>query len=92
MKSSLADTANEVIQSKKNEIKKPWVTDEVLQLIDERRKFKNRKDEEGIEIYKKLRWKVIRECRKAKEINCNRMVAKLYPMSFEILICLFLYY
>ena len=26
------------------------------------------------------------------KINCNRMVAKLYPVSFEILICLFLYH
>ena len=72
MKSSLADTTNEVLQSKKNEIKMPWVTDEILQLIDERRKFKNRKDEEGKEIYKKLRWKVIREFRKAKEKNDSR--------------------
>ena len=27
-----------------------------------------------------------------KKKNCNRMVVKLYPMSFEILICLFLHY
>ena len=72
MKSSLADTANEVLQSKKNKIKKPWVTDEILQLNDKRRKFKNSKDEVGKEIYKKLRWKVIRECRKAKEKNDSR--------------------
>ena len=26
------------------------------------------------------------------KINCNRMVAKLYPMSFEILICLLIRY
>ena len=32
MKSNLADTANEVLQSKKNEIKKSWATDEILQL------------------------------------------------------------
>ena len=30
--------------------------------------------------------------KKKIKINCNRMVTKLYPKSFEILICLFHYY
>ena len=53
IKSNLADTANEVLQPKKKEIKKLWITDEILDLIDEWRKFNNRKDEEGKEMYKK---------------------------------------
>ena len=69
MKSSLADTANEILQPKKNEIKKPWITDEILQLIDQRKKFNNRKDEVGKEIYKKLRWKVIIIMQKRKRKN-----------------------
>ena len=66
MKSSLADTANEVLQSKINEIKKSWVTDEILQLIDKRGKFKNRKDEEGKEIYRKTNMESYKRMQKSK--------------------------
>ena len=47
--------------------KKEWITDEVLQLIEERRKYKNAKTEEGQKCYKRIRNEICRKARKARE-------------------------
>src|SRR6266576_1795586 len=47
--------------------KKPWVTREMLEKMDERRKFKSRTDEEGKKRYRKLNNELRRETEKARE-------------------------
>ena len=46
-KNGLQEAAREVIGRRKCAKKKPWITDEVLGLIEERRKYKNANTEEG---------------------------------------------
>ena len=48
-------------------IKKPWVTKEMLEKMNERRKFKGRSDEEGKKRYRKLNNELRRETEKARE-------------------------
>ena len=54
------------IGTRKATAKKPWITDEIIQLIDERRQYKNAKGNRGIQKYKTLRNEINRRCRKAK--------------------------
>ena len=45
----------------------PWVTQGILGLIDERRKFNNPRDESGKRKYKSLKNEIDRKCKVAKE-------------------------
>ena len=64
-----------VLESAKSEIgykegvtaKKPWVTEEMIRKMDERRKWKNVTTEEGIQKYKALNNELRRETDKARE-------------------------
>ena len=47
--------------------RKPWVSDDILQLMDERRKYKNASDEESKRNYRQLRNAINRKCKLAKE-------------------------
>jgi len=46
---------------------KPWINNEIIDLIEKRRKYKNAVSEEGMSEYKKYRNLVNREAKKAKE-------------------------
>lgn len=61
-------TAKDVIGKKKQEIRKEWISQEVVEMINERRKYKNSKDEEGLMKYKSLRNRIIRRARQDKEV------------------------
>src|SRR6185436_9615275 len=52
---------------RKVRIKKPWITREIINKIDERRKWKNKSDEEGKKRYRQLNNEIRREAAKAKE-------------------------
>ena len=81
IKGGLLQTAGAVLGYKKNQGRKPWITNEILTLIEERRKFKTRLDVEGQNKYKALKWQIIRKCRIAKEKwiedRCGSVEAKL---------------
>ena len=46
--------------------KKPWITEEMINKIDERRKWKNESNEEGKKRYRELNIELRREAAKAK--------------------------
>jgi len=46
---------------------KPWINNEIIDLIEKRRKYKNTVSEEGMSEYKKYKNLVNREAKKAKE-------------------------
>ena len=64
-----------MLESAKSEIgykegvtaKKPWVTEEMIRKMDERRKWKNVTSEKGIQKYKALNNELRRETDKARE-------------------------
>ena len=47
--------------------KKAWVTQEILEMMDERRKYKNAPDEVGKEEYRRLHNEIGRKCKLVKE-------------------------
>ncbi|XP_049765311.1 uncharacterized protein LOC126094789 isoform X1 [Schistocerca cancellata] len=66
LKKAITEVGKENISTKKVAAKKPWVTEEILQLIDERRKYKHVPGKSGIQKYKSLRNEINRKCREAK--------------------------
>lgn len=69
LKDAVRDAAKEVIgYQKRNKAKKPWVTTEMLDKMEERRRFKNSKTEDGKKNYKRLNNELRRETEKAREI------------------------
>ena len=54
---------------RKERIKKPWITREIINKIDERRKWKNKSDEEGKKRYRQLNNEIRREA--AKQRKCG---------------------
>jgi len=48
-------------------IKKPWITREMIEKVEERRKYKGRSDETGKRQYRKLNNELRRETQQAKE-------------------------
>ena len=54
-------SAHEILPKKKRQAKQPWMTDEILLMMSERRKQKR-----GSTKYKKLNDKIDKECRVAK--------------------------
>src|SRR5215471_2947226 len=63
---------NVVGQQKRASAKKPWVTQEMLNKMEERRKYKNINTESGRQMYRKLNNELRRETEKAREIWWER--------------------
>lgn len=66
LKDIILQSAEKNIPKKRAEKKKPWITNEILELIDERRKWKNVQTDDGKRKYRQLNNKLRRECNKAK--------------------------
>lgn len=67
LKGVISKAADEKVGRKTRTIRKPWITEEILELIDERRKHKNSTDEGGRVEYRRLKNEVDRKCKEAKE-------------------------
>ena len=67
MKEGIIKSAEENIGKIKRIARKKWMKKEILEMIDERRKYKNSKCRKGKQKYRQLRNKIKRECKKAKE-------------------------
>lgn len=68
----LESTAKEVIGfSKRGEKKKKWITQEIINLMEERKKHKRPQSEEDQIKYKELKRKIQKLCRKEKENFIN---------------------
>uniref|UniRef100_A0A8D9A7F9 Craniofacial development protein 2 n=2 Tax=Cacopsylla melanoneura TaxID=428564 RepID=A0A8D9A7F9_9HEMI len=66
-KNSVKEAAVEALGTLKNVPRKPWINGNIINLIDERRKYKNAKSIEDKVKYKYWKNLVNRECKKAKE-------------------------
>ena len=59
-------------------LKKPWITDKMMEKMDERRTWKNVETEEGKKVYKRLNNELRKETEKAKEdwweARCEELV------------------
>jgi hypothetical protein len=47
IKTTIIDAAEKVVGRKKEKIKKPWIKDDIVKLIEERKQCKYSKEEEG---------------------------------------------
>jgi hypothetical protein len=59
--------AEEQLVGKRADTKKPWITTEVRELIEERRKYKNARNGDEERLFKELKNEVYQECKKARE-------------------------
>jgi len=67
LKTKIIRVGEEIVGVRKNRARKGWITEEILQLMDERRGFKNSQDVEGKNRYRVLRNSITKKCREAKE-------------------------
>ena len=66
LNTAVTDTANEIL-GKYHTVKKPWVTNDVLDLCDKRRELKKKSDTEGAKEYRAINQDVKKAMKKAKE-------------------------
>ena len=64
VKSAILETARETLGKKKLEARKPWMTEEILDLIDKRDKLDKLSNSQ---IYRNLKSEIERKCREAKD-------------------------
>jgi len=57
----------EVIGTQKKNARKPWMTDEIVELINERRKYKNQNSTREQQQYKRIRNDIQKKIKKSKE-------------------------
>ena len=67
LKESVKESEEECIEYTKQKAKKPWVPTEMIEKMDERRKWKNINTEEGRRIYRRLNKQLRREADGARE-------------------------
>jgi type I site-specific restriction endonuclease len=78
IKECMLDTISDLVGKVVKRARKPWVTQEMIRKMDERRKWKNVNNEEGRRIYRRLRNEFRRATEKAKkeylENICNEIM------------------
>ncbi|KAL4083913.1 hypothetical protein QTP88_029229 [Uroleucon formosanum] len=67
LKEAATTAAETKLGTEKNTPIRPWITNKIVDLIEERRKYKNGKNDEDKRKYKVYRNMIIRESKKAKE-------------------------
>jgi len=65
IKEILKSQAEEVTGSQKKDARKPWMTDEIVELINERRRYKNQNDTQKQQHYIQIRNDVQRKIKRA---------------------------
>lgn len=66
LKKGILEIAEDVLKNDISEGRKPWISKEVVELINERRNFKNATDQNGKQKYRRLRNEIIRKSKKDK--------------------------
>jgi len=78
IKECVLDTLSDLVGKVEKRARKPWITQEIISKMDERRKWKNVNIEEGRKNYQKLRNELKRATDKAKreylENTCNEIM------------------
>ena len=72
LKESIEDIAEEICGKEHTKKKQKWMNAHILNLMEERRKFKNLHTEEGQRKYKELKQMVQKLCREAKDEYFNK--------------------
>lgn len=67
IKDAIHNAAGNTLKRNSPEHRKPWINDNIIRDIEERRKYKNAKDNHGIRRYKELKNKINREAKCARE-------------------------
>lgn len=67
IKTRIIHAAESTLGKRNMEKRKKWISDEVIEMIKERRKYKNATDEEGKRRYRTIRNKINRKTRQDKE-------------------------
>lgn len=67
IKEAIHNAANKTLIRNKSDPKKPWINEKILRDIEERRKYKNSKDNQGKRKYKELKNKINRNAKEARE-------------------------
>jgi esterase/lipase len=72
----LLKPVEEVLGERKTAARKEWIIDNIVKMINERRKYKNSTDQRSREKYRSLRNAINRECRKSKEAFLDSICTK----------------
>lgn len=67
LRDEIVEAAEEQVGKKRRFSRNPWISQPILNLIDERRKYKNAANEEGERQYKRLRNETDRKCKIPKQ-------------------------
>ncbi|KAL4107862.1 hypothetical protein QTP88_018144 [Uroleucon formosanum] len=67
IKETIHNAVNKTLIRNTLDSKKPWINEQILRDIEERRKYKNSKDNQGIRKYKELKNKINRDAKEARE-------------------------
>jgi len=73
IKECVLDTVSDLVGKVKKRARKPWITQEMISKMDERRNWKNVSTEEGRKNYRKLRNKLKRATDNAKKEYLENM-------------------
>ena len=72
IKECVLDTISDLVGKVEKRVRKPWITQEMISKMDERRKWKNVNTEEGRRNYRRLRNELINATEKAKKVYIEK--------------------
>ena len=78
IKECVFDTLSDLVGKVEKRARKPWITQEMISKMDERRQWKNVNTEEGRKNYRRLRKELKRATDNAKKITLRTYVTKLW--------------
>ena len=81
MKECVTDVASEICGKEQNKKKQNWMNSDILDMMEERRKFKNSFTETGKGKYKELKHTIQKQCRLAKDNYYNEKCIELEELD-----------
>ena len=89
IKKCVLDTLSDLVGKAEKRARKPWITQEMISKMDEKRRWKNVNTEEGRKNYRRLRNELKRATDKAKkkylENICNEIMEFQRPGRYELM-------
>mgnify|MGYP003575453743 CR=1 FL=1 len=81
IKNCLSDVADEICGKETAKKKQRWMTNEIMNLMETRRRYKGNRSEEGQKCYKEIKHKIQSLCRKAKDDFFNNKCKELEELD-----------
>jgi len=78
IKRCIINNADEVFGKSKETKRKEWINEEILEMINEKGRYKNATDQRGMEINRKLKNAINREFKKSKDVFLNNFCQYIY--------------